>query len=68
MNSKVPNLLITNTNVMIKSTITSLYRLTNGTFFKDINVFLIPICADNHYYLIVINIAKMNGYVIDGLN
>ena len=40
----------------------------NVKFFKDINIFLDPIFADNHYYLIVINLTKNKGYVIDGLN
>ena len=68
MNSKVPNLFITQENVSIQTTITSLSRLTNGKFFKGINMFLAPICANNHYYLVVINLTRNEGYVIDGLN
>ena len=68
MNSKVPNLFITQDNVSIQTTITSLSRLTNGKFFKGINMFLVPICDKLHYYLVVINFTKNEGYVIDGLN
>ena len=31
-------------------------------------MFLAPICANNHYYLVVINFTRNEGYVIDGLN
>ena len=37
-------------------------------FFKGINIFLCPICDGKHYYLVIINLAKNEGYVIDGLN
>ena len=68
INSKVPNQFITQDNVSIQTTITSLSRLTNGKFFICINMFLAPICAQGHYYLVVINFTKNEGYVIDGLN
>ena len=29
---------------------------------------LVPICANDHYYLVVINFTKNEGYVIYGLN
>ena len=67
INSKVPNLFITQENVSIQTTITSLSRLTNGKFFKGINMFLAPICAHGHYYLVVINFTRNEGYIIDGL-
>ena len=37
-------------------------------FFKGIDIFLCPICQYEHYYLVIINLAKNEGYVIDGLN
>ena len=68
MNSNVLNLFITQENVSIQTTITSLSRLTNGKFFKGICMFLASICAYLHFYLVVINYTKNEGYVIDGLN
>ena len=35
---------------------------------KFIDIFFIPIYTDNHHYVIVINLAKNKGYVIDRLN
>ena len=68
MNSKVPNLFMTKDTVSIQTTITSLHRLSKGKLFKGIDMFLCPICDGNHYYLLVINLAKNEGYVIDGNN
>jgi len=68
MNSIVPNLFMTGQTVSIKSTILSLHKLTEGMFFKGIDMFLCPICQGIHYYLVIINLAKNEGYVIDGLN
>ena len=68
MNSKVPNLFITQKNVSIQTTITPLSRLTNEKFFKGINMFLAPICINFHYYLVVLNFTRNEGYIIDGLN
>ena len=62
---KVPNLYITQENLSIQTTITSLSRLTNGKFFKGINIILAPICAKDHYYLAVINFITNEGYVIE---
>ena len=66
MNSTVPNLFMTKDTVSIQTTITSLHRLTKGKLFKGIDMFLYPICDGHHYYLRVINLAKIEGYVIDG--
>ena len=68
MSSQVPNLFITEDTVNIQSTIASLHKLTKGMFFKGIDIFLCPICQYEHYYLVIINLAKNEGYVIDGLN
>ena len=68
MNSKVPNLFITQDNVSIQTTFTSLSRLRNGKFFKDINMFLAPICTHHHYNLVVMNFTKNEGYIIDGFD
>ena len=68
MSSQVPNLFITKKTVSIKPTIASLHKLTKGMFFKGIDIFLCPICQYEHYYLVIINLAKNEGYVIDGLN
>ena len=65
---KVLNLFMTKDTVSIQTTITSLHRLTKGKLFKGIDMFLCPICDGNHYYLLVINLAKNEGYIIDGNN
>ena len=68
MNSMVPNLFVTTNNTAIKSAVNSIHRLTNGKLFEGIDMFLVPICNNSHYFLCVINLAKNEGYVIDGLN
>ena len=68
MNSKVPNLFLTQDNMSIQTIITSLSRLTNEKLFKDINMFLALIYVHGHYYLVVINLTKNEGHLIDALN
>ena len=68
MNSMVPNLFVTTDKTAIKSAINSIRRLTNDKLFEGIDMFLVPICHGMHYYLCVINLAKNEGYVIDGMN
>ena len=48
----------------IQSTITSLSRLTNGKFFKGINMFFTLICAHSHYYPSVITFIKYEGTLL----
>ena len=67
LSSLVPNLFL-NKEVSMKSVVNSLHCLTNGQYFKGIEMFLVPICEGDHYYLCVINIAKNEAYVIDGFN
>ena len=68
MNSMVPNFFLTTNNTAIKSALNSIHRLTNDELFEGIDMFLVPILNSEHYYLCVINLAKNEGYVIDGYN
>ena len=68
MSSMVPNLFVTTNNTAIKSAVNSIRRLTNDKLFEGIDMFLVPILKSGHYYLYAINLAKNEGYVIDGYN
>ena len=68
MNSMVPSLFITTNVTAIKSVVNSISRLTNGELFEGINMFLVLIYDNKHYYLCVMNLAKNEGNKIDGFN
>ena len=69
MNSMVPNLFATTNVTAIKSAVNSIRRLTNDTLFEGIDMFLVPVCDNFYDYLLcVMNMAKIEGYVIDGFN
>ena len=68
MNSMVPNLFATTNNTAIKLALDSICWLTNDELFEGISIFLEPILNSGHYYLCEINLAKNEGYVLDGYN
>ena len=68
MNLMVPSLFVTSDVASITSVVNSIHRLTNGLLFKGINMILMPICNHGHYFLCVIDLAKNEGYIIDGFN
>ena len=62
------NLFVTTNNTVIKSAVNSIRGLTNDKFFEGIDMFLVSVLNNVHYYLCVIILAKNEGYVIDGFN
>ena len=68
MNSMVPNLFVTTNKTAIKSDVNSILRLINDKLFEGIDMFLVPVLNYFHYKLCVINLAKNEGYVIDGVD
>ena len=73
MRTLVPNLFLNSQRdiileVSMKSVVDTLYQSTNGKYFKGIDMFLVPICEDKHYFLCTINMAKNEVYMTDGFN
>ena len=56
LSSLVQNLFL-NKGRSMKSVVNSLHWLTNGKYFKEINMFLVPKCEYKHYYSCVTNLS-----------
>ena len=52
----------------LKLIVNILHRLTNGKYFKGVDLFLGPIWTKAQYLLYIINIARNKAYVIGGFS